>query len=138
MKYFKFLSMIAAACLAVVSCSEKIDTDIEQDQDQDQITETTPVVRPDVKKWYSYKKATKVEDGKSYIIVAKDKAGVPFLKEDTYGYMNTTGVVANGDEIVASGRNSFTLKSTDGGYLISQNLDSRYLYMTESKSNIKL
>lgn len=94
--------------------------------------------KPEAAKWYVYKKAAKVESGKAYIIVAKNKVGVPFASEVNYGYMNSTGVEIKNDEIVAMGRNAFCFSATGDGYVISQALDGRYLYMTESYDSFNL
>ncbi len=94
--------------------------------------------RPEAAKWYVYKKANKVESGKSYLLVALSKAAVPYASETGYGYMNTTGVVIEGDEIVSLGRNAFTFTASDGGYIISQAVDGRYIYLKDSYNSFQV
>lgn len=94
--------------------------------------------KPEAAKWYVYRKADKVESGKAYIMVAKNKVAVPFASEVNYGYMNTTGVETANDEIVTMGRNALSFSATGDGYVISQALDGRYLYMTGTYDSFNL
>ena len=94
--------------------------------------------RPEAAKWYVYKKTDKVEAGKSYLMVAMSKAAVPYASETGYGYMNTTGVVIEGDEIVSSGRNAFTFTAAEGGYIISQAVDGRYIFLKDSYNSFQV
>ena len=94
--------------------------------------------KPEAAKWYVYRKADKVESGKAYIMVAKNKVAVPFASEVNYGYMNTTGVETVNDEIVTMGRNALSFSASGDGYIISQTLDGRYLYMTGTYDSFNL
>ena len=94
--------------------------------------------KPEAAKWYLFRKADKVESGKAYIMVAKNKVAVPFASEVNYGYMNTTGVETVNDEIVTMGRNALCFSVSGDGYIISQVLDGRYLYMTGTYDSFNL
>ena len=94
--------------------------------------------KPEAAKWYVYRKADKVESGKAYIMVADNKVAVPFASEVNYGYMNTTGVETMNDEIVTMGRNALCFSASADGYVISQALDDRYLYMTGTYDSFNL
>lgn len=95
-------------------------------------------IKPEAVKWYSYKKADKIESGKAYLIVAKNKAAVPYGSEINYGYMKSTGVEMEGDEIVSLGRNAYMFDAVDGGYVISQTTDGRYIYLTGSYNSFQV
>ena len=94
--------------------------------------------KPEAAKWYVYRKTAKVESGKAYVMVADNKAAVPFASEVNYGYMNTTGVEIVNDEIVTMGRNALCFSASADGYVISQALDDRYLYMTGTYDSFNL
>lgn len=94
--------------------------------------------RPEASKWYVYKKTDKVEAGKSYLLVALSKTAVPYPSETGYGYMNTTGVVIEDDEIVSMGRNAFTFTAAEGGYIISQAVDGRYIFLKDSYNSFQV
>lgn len=86
-------------------------------------------IKPEAGKWYVYRKADKVESGKSYLLVAVGKAAVPYAADINYGYMNTAGVVENKGEIVTLGRNAFIFTAVEGGYAINQAIDGRFIYL---------
>lgn len=82
---------------------------------------------------YSYKKATTIESGKSYLIVAETegvyKVALPILTKN-YGYLQVTDATADGENItLTSQANEFVFTATEGGYTIMAS-DSRYLYQT--------
>lgn len=102
--------------------------------------EAPPVdhLKPESDRWYVFRKADKVETGKSYVIVAKSKAAVPYASEINYGYMNSTGVTVEGDEIVTMGRNAFIFVSEGEGYTMSQIIDGRYIYLKDDYNSFQV
>lgn len=86
-----------------------------------------------------YKKATTVEAGKQYLIVAqRDKktyyaAPVKYNAEKPYGYMNSFSVDGIVDElkIKSSYNDAFTFEAVAGGYAI-KDANGYYLYMDEN------
>lgn len=81
-----------------------------------------------------YEKATKVESGKQYLIVAEENgtSHVANPLTSNYGYLNITDykVTADGTlELPEDAGCDFTITETDGGYTIMQP-DGRYLYQT--------
>ena len=89
---------------------------------------TTPEPQTSVE----FKKATSVESGKSYLIVANAegvlKAATPITKN--YGYLYVVDVTdANGVIKADDETNAFTIDAVEGGYTIKQS-DGRYLYQT--------
>lgn len=95
-------------------------------------------VKPEAAKWYVYKKTDKIVSGKSYLMVALSKAAVPYAAEVGYGYMNSTGIVINNDEIVSLGRNAFVFTASEDGYVISQAVDGRYIYLKDSYNSFQV
>lgn len=89
-------------------------------------------VEPDPTETYSYKKATTIESGKTYLLVAEVdgayKVATPL--SGNYGYLQVVDAKANGENItLATQADGFVLTATEGGYTI-QASDSRYLYQT--------
>lgn len=86
---------------------------------------------------YVFKKVSTITSGKSYLLVAGTKAGVPFASDKNYGYMNVTDVTDNNGEIVSSADNAFEFTAVDGGYSIKQS-DGRYLIMDGDYNSFNL
>lgn len=95
-------------------------------------------LKPEADRWYIFRKADKIENGKSYIIVAENKAAVPYASEINYGYMNTTGVTVDGDEIVTMGRNAFVFAAVDDGYAMYQIVDGRYIFLKDEYNSFQV
>lgn len=80
----------------------------------------------------TYKKATTVESGKAYLIVAEGKAAQPVAATKSYDYLqvidveDVNGIIEMDDE-----SSDFVFTATDGGYTILQS-DGRYVYQTGS------
>ena len=85
-----------------------------------------------------YKKATSIESGKPYLIVAESKAAKPVPAKDKYGWLyvvdveDVNGVIEMDDET-----NDFVFTSADGGYTIMQS-DGRYLYQKGTYNNFNV
>jgi hypothetical protein len=86
-----------------------------------------------------YKKATAVEAGKQYLIVAQRDnktyyaAPVKYNAEKPYGYLNSFAVDGIVDElkIKSSYNDAFTFEGVEGGYAI-KDANGHYLYMDEN------
>ena len=83
----------------------------------------------------TFVKATKIESGKSYALVAGGKVALPIGK--TYGYLPVADVTADGDKISADAKSAFTLTQTEQGWTIVD-ADGKYLYMTGSFNSFNL
>lgn len=89
-------------------------------------------VVPEKKMVRVYKKATSVETGMTYIMVANNEGALKMATNVTgnYGYLQVEGVTeVNGEVSYANNSGEFTFTNTDNGYTIKQ-ADSRYLYQT--------
>lgn len=90
-----------------------------------------------------YKKATEIESGKQYLIVAQrdDKTyyAMPRKKGDKYGYLSTSFVEGYTDElkIQSSYDDSFTFEVFEDGYSI-KDCYGRYLYMEGKYESFQL
>lgn len=90
----------------------------------------------------TYKKATAVESGKKYLIVAQrdDKTyyAIPAKETYTYGYLSTQNVEGNVDElqIKSSYDDNFLFEAVDGGYSIAD-CYGRYLYMDDEHASFQ-
>ena len=97
---------------------------------------TDPDPQPTGKR--QYKKATSVESGKPYLIVAESKAAKPVPAKDKYGWLyvvdveDVNGIIEMDDETY-----DFVFMSTDGGYTIMQS-DGRYLYQKGTYNNFNV
>mgnify|MGYP002273421282 CR=1 FL=1 len=92
-----------------------------------------------------YKKATAVEAGKQYLIVAQRDnktyyaAPVKYNAEKPYGYLNSFKVDGIVDElkIKSSYKNAFTFEAAEGGYAI-KDANGYYLYMDGKHASFQL
>lgn len=105
---------------------------------QKEVATVDACIKPEASKWYVYKKTDKIISGHSYLIVALNKAAVPYGSEITYGYMNSTGIVADNNEIVSMGRNAYVFTAAEDGYVVSQALDGRYIYLKDSYNSFQV
>lgn len=85
--------------------------------------------------WYEFTKATSVESGKAYAIVANSSAATPVSGD--YGYLQVASVTDENGVIKTEGANAFTFTQVDGGYTIRQS-DGRYLYMKGTYNSFNL
>ena len=77
-----------------------------------------------------YKKATSIESGKGYLLVAESEGKVATPIAKNYGYLLVDDVtIENGVIEQDDATNEFVFTATDGGYTILQS-DGRYLYQT--------
>ena len=89
-----------------------------------------------------YKKATAVESGKKYLIVAqrdgKTYYAMPGKETSEYGYLNTLSEEGTVDElkIKSSYNDEFTFEAVDGGYSIADRY-GRYLYFDGSHNSFQ-
>ena len=89
-----------------------------------------------------YKKATAVESGKKYLIVAqrdgKTYYAMPGKETSQYGYLNTLSEEGTVDElkIKSSYNDEFTFEAVDGGYSIADRY-GRYLYFDGSHNSFQ-
>ena len=77
-----------------------------------------------------YKKATTVESGKAYLLVAKVEGNykAATLMTNNYGYLNVVDAKATDDGLeMEDATSDYTITSTEGGYTIQMS-DNRYLY----------
>ena len=85
-----------------------------------------------------YKKATSVESGKPYLIVAESKAAKPVPAKDKYGWLYVVDVEdVNGVIEMDDATFDFVFTSADGGYTIMQS-DGRYLYQKGTYNNFNV
>ena len=85
-----------------------------------------------------YKKATSVESGKPYLIVAESKAAKPVPAKDKYGWLYVVDVEdVNGIIEMDDATYDFVFTSADGGYTIMQS-DGRYLYQKGTYNNFNV
>lgn len=78
----------------------------------------------------TYKKATEIQDGKAYLIVAGSKVARPV--SGNYGYLNVSDVsIEDGIITMPDPENAFIFTSAEDGYTICQP-DGRYLYQQGS------
>lgn len=96
------------------------------------------VVVPENDKWYVFRRATVLESGRSYLFFAKNVIAVPHAATISYGYLKTTGVVVEDNQIRTQGRNAFTVTEEDGGYVIRQISDGRVLYMMDDHNSFQV
>lgn len=93
--------------------------------------------------YVTYKKATAIESGKKYLIVAQrdDKTyyAMPHKKSDTFGYLNTQMKEGTLDElkIESSYDDNFVFAEFEDGYSI-QDCYGRYLYMDGEHASFQL
>lgn len=85
--------------------------------------------------WYEFTKASTVESGKAYAMVANSSAATPV--EGGYGYLPVTPVTDESGVIRTEGANAFTFTQVEGGYTIRQS-DGRYLYMLGTYNSFNL
>lgn len=77
-----------------------------------------------------YKKATSIESGKGYLLVAESEGKVALPVAKNYGYLQVVDVdIVNGIIEQEDAANEFVFTATDGGYTIMQG-DGRYVYQT--------
>lgn len=77
-----------------------------------------------------YKKATSIESGKGYLLVAESEGKVALPVAKNYGYLQVANVdIVNGVIEQEDAANEFVFTATDGGYTIMQG-DGRYVYQT--------
>ena len=77
-----------------------------------------------------YKKATSVESGKGYLLVAESEGKVAKPVAKNYGYLQVDNVeIENGIIEQEDATNEFVFTATDGGYTIMQS-DGRFVYQT--------
>lgn len=91
------------------------------------ITGGSSVTPPPAGDNVTFKAVTSITSGKSYLIVAENRAAK--LITTNYGYLQCVDVTANNGIIEADPANAFTIETTTGGYTIKQS-DGRYLFMT--------
>ncbi len=88
-----------------------------------------------------YKKATKIESGKNYLIVANVdgalKAAKPLQATFAYGYLKVNDVTENNHAITESRENAFTIEASGAGYTIKAS-DGRYLYQDEQHNSFQI
>ena len=87
-----------------------------------------------------YKKATAVESGKAYALVADANGTLKAGKTITsnYGYINVDDATINEEGILLESQdNEYVIEAVEGGYTIKQN-DGRYLYMTGTYNSYNL
>lgn len=135
MNFIKLTASFFVLGTMLMACGEKVDT---PDTPEPEDTVIDKPFKPAADKWYVYKKADKVEDGKYYIMLATDRIAVPFASDAAYGYMNTTGVIADNGEIVYRGKGALRFTKFGDGFIITQLSDERCLYMTESYNSFNL
>lgn len=76
-----------------------------------------------------FKKAAKITDGASYVIVASGKMALPLDATYNYGYLKVADATVEADSLTAPVADAFTFKAVTGGYHITDSY-GRYLYMT--------
>lgn len=88
-----------------------------------------------------YKKATKIESGKNYLIVANVdgalKAAKPLQATFAYGYLKVNDVTEDNHAITESRENAFTIEASGAGYTIKAS-DGRYLYQDEEHNSFQI
>ena len=99
---------------------------------------TDEIITPDPEKWYIFRKAKTIQDGKSYLIFAKNKVAVPHASTISYGYVKATGVVDDKDHITTQGRNAFLMTEEGGGYVIRQIADNRVLFLKDDHNSFQV
>lgn len=75
-----------------------------------------------------FKYTTEIADGK-YLLYYDGTVATPLAESKTYGYLYTTSVELEGDEITISADNAFTITAVTGGYTI-QDPNGRYYYQS--------
>lgn len=96
------------------------------------------IITPESDKWYVFRRATVLESGRSYLFFAKNVIAVPHAATISYGYVKTTGVVVEDNQIKTQGRNAFKITEEDGGYVIRQVSDDRVLYMMDDHNSFQV
>lgn len=88
-----------------------------------------------------YKKATKIESGKNYLIIANVdgalKAAKPLPASFAYGYLKVNDVTEDNHAITESRENAFTIETSGAGYTIKAS-DGRYLYQDEKHNSFQI
>ena len=88
-----------------------------------------------------YKKATKIESGKNYLIIANVdgalKAAKPLPASFAYGYLKVNDVTEDNHAITESRENAFTIEASGAGYTIKAS-DGRYLYQDEKHNSFQI
>lgn len=83
-------------------------------------------------------KATSIESGKSYALVADNqKLASPIAADRTFGYFYVTDVTIENNRFDGASASSFIFTKVEKGYTIQQQ-DGRYIYQSEGKNNFDL
>lgn len=96
--------------------------------------EPEPVVKT------TYKKATAIESGKTYILAAEVDGEFKVAQNlsGNYGYFDVTSAKAENEQIeLTSNNNGFVFTETDGGYTIVD-MQNRYVYMKDNYNNFNM
>lgn len=99
------------------------------------ITGGSSVTPPEPGEGATFKAATAITSGKSYIIVAEGKVALPV--SGNYGYLKVADVTVDGSTVVTDEANAFVFTSVSGGYTITQP-DGRLVYMTGSYNSFNV
>ncbi len=88
-----------------------------------------------------YKKATKIESGKNYLIIANVdgtlKAAKPLPASFAYGYLKVNDVTEDNHAVTENRENAFTIEASGAGYTIKAS-DGRYLYQDEKHNSFQI
>ena len=86
---------------------------------------------------YGYKKATAVQSGKTYLLVANNaKVANPVATSKTYEYLTATDVTPDGDAIaLPSQKNAFKFEDDGSGNYYIKDYYGRYLYLYNNGSS---
>ena len=92
------------------------------------------VVEKGFVKLLKYKKASKIESGKGYLIVADSRVAKPFT--GSYSWLQVEKVIIGDDGVIlqANSDKEFLFTQTDGGYTITMN-DGRQIYQKDMYNN---
>lgn len=88
----------------------------------------------------TYKKATAIESGKTYILAAEVDGEFKVAQNlsGNYGYLYVTSAKAENEQIeLTSNNNGFVFTETEGGYTIVD-MQNRYVYMKDNYNNFNV
>lgn len=88
-----------------------------------------------------YKKTTKIESGKNYLIIANVDGALKAAKllpaSFAYGYLKVNDVTEDNHAVTENRENAFTIEASGAGYTIKAS-DGRYLYQDEKHNSFQI
>lgn len=88
-----------------------------------------------------YKKTTKIESGKNYLIIANVDGALKAAKllpaSFAYGYQKVNDVTEDNHAVTENRENAFTIEASGAGYTIKAS-DGRYLYQDEKHNSFQI